>query len=398
MKDAPGQGQTLSGVVSCSWQSGARNSKPRRQHTEPAASHGAEGNPALASFLQVLDDHISAHLEQLQLMTTDLGTVQGCQGTVQGPTQRRGHYARATGQGNRTGHHQGQPARALAREPSGKPEREPAREPGNRPGHHQGQQAWAPSRIPARAPSGKPEREAARAPKRRGQPEWATGLDNLAGRMLFFSIYGTLVTPQNLFFYFNETFFLKMGRFLLFLPIIPTLLFLLILPHSIKFLLNRSPNIISLFSNVLIKTEENSKVKIKELFEKPVKVISDGGTNKSDYVYDRKNWKYSSSKARDRLNCSDSEEVDHVVALKEAFDSGAYEWPASKKKQFANDPDNQMCLDGGLNSSKSDDDLAEWDGGSCSLRKKIAKITIKVKGKYNLEIDSEEQRAINNPC
>ena len=59
-----------------------------------------------------------------------------------------------------------------------------------------------------------------------------------------------------------------------------------------------------------------------------------------------------------------------------------------------------MCLDGKLNMSmsKSDGDLAEWDGGSCSLRKRIAKTTVIVKGKYGLEIDPAEQRAIENPC
>lgn len=35
-------------------------------------SHPAEEDPALAPFLQVLDDHVSAHSEQLQPMTTDL--------------------------------------------------------------------------------------------------------------------------------------------------------------------------------------------------------------------------------------------------------------------------------------------------------------------------------------
>ena len=38
--------------------------------------------------------------------------------------------------------------------------------------------------------------------------------------------------------------------------------------------------------------------------------------------YDRDNWSFNSSGARARLGCSSSEHVDHIVALKEAYDSG----------------------------------------------------------------------------
>lgn len=115
-------------------------------------------------------------------------------------------------------------------------------------------------------------------------------------------------------------------------------------------------------------------------------------------VYDRDNWDYNSSAARKRLQCTSTEHVDHVVALKEAYDSGASNWSSSKKKRFANDPSNQMCLDAKINMSKSDHDLAEWGGGGCSLRKRIAQVTVEVKNAYNLEIDSAEQEAIENPC
>ena len=109
--------------------------------------------------------------------------------------------------------------------------------------------------------------------------------------------------------------------------------------------------------------------------------------------YDRDNWDYDSSAARQRLGCSISEHVDHVVALKEAYDSGASSWSAARKRQFANDPLNQWCLDAGLNQSKSDRDLAEWSGGSCAQRKHIASVTIAVKATYGLSIDSAERRA-----
>ena len=109
--------------------------------------------------------------------------------------------------------------------------------------------------------------------------------------------------------------------------------------------------------------------------------------------YDRDNWSYDSSAARSRLGCSGSEHVDHVVALKEAYDSGASSWSNARKRQFANDPLNEWCLDAGLNVSKSDGDLAEWTGGSCTQRQHIAEVTVAVKAKYGLATDSAERRA-----
>ena len=109
--------------------------------------------------------------------------------------------------------------------------------------------------------------------------------------------------------------------------------------------------------------------------------------------YDRTNWHYNSYDARKRLECTKTEHVDHIVALKEAFDSGASNWSLTKKKEFANDPLNQWCLDGGLNMSKSDKDLGEWDGGSCDIRKHIGEVSIEVKKKYGLKMDSAEEEA-----
>ena len=118
--------------------------------------------------------------------------------------------------------------------------------------------------------------------------------------------------------------------------------------------------------------------------------------------YDRDNWDYNSYAARKRLECSKTEHVDHIVALKEAFDSGGFSWSLTKKKQFANDPLNQWCLDGSINMSKSDKDLGEWNGGSCDIRKHIGEVSIEVKRKYGLKMDNDEEEAtrmaLNNDC
>ncbi len=110
--------------------------------------------------------------------------------------------------------------------------------------------------------------------------------------------------------------------------------------------------------------------------------------------YDRDNWSFDSSRARARLGCNSSEHVDHIVALKEAYDSGAAAWSSTRKAEFANDPANLWCLDASVNLSKSDGDLAEWAGGSCAQRKHIATVTQQVKHAYALSTDGAEQRAI----
>lgn len=120
---------------------------------------------------------------------------------------------------------------------------------------------------------------------------------------------------------------------------------------------------------------------------------SSSGNGNSD-GYDRDNWSFNSSSARAELSCSSSEHVDHVVALKEAYDSGAANWTNRRKAQFANDLANLWCLEASVNISKSDHDLAEWGGGTCTQRKYIARVTKIVKAKYELTTDAPERVAI----
>jgi hypothetical protein len=56
-------------------------------------------------------------------------------------------------------------------------------------------------------------------------------------------------------------------------------------------------------------------------------------------------------------------DVDHVVALKEAWDSGAHAWTAARRRAFANDvshPDSLVAVSAASNRSKSDKDPAQW--------------------------------------
>ena len=73
--------------------------------------------------------------------------------------------------------------------------------------------------------------------------------------------------------------------------------------------------------------------------------------------YDRKDFNYYSYKPNTAIGfytgkTCDFINIDHVVSLKDAYESGAANWSASKKETFANDRRNHVPSCGRVNSSK----------------------------------------------
>lgn len=89
-------------------------------------------------------------------------------------------------------------------------------------------------------------------------------------------------------------------------------------------------------------------------------------------------------------------DVDHVVALAEAWDSGAWAWSESRRRAFANDPDNLLVVTASSNRSKSDSDLAQWRPPRRDAWCLTAQITVQVKHRYQLAVDPAEARAIRD--
>lgn len=101
-------------------------------------------------------------------------------------------------------------------------------------------------------------------------------------------------------------------------------------------------------------------------------------------------------------------DVDHVVALAEANESGAWEWDASQKKMFSQDSMNHLATLACVNRSKGARDIAEWSdvwiiksqacGGGYSVTSEgrclLATITLKIKAKWNLSVDNDEAEAL----
>ncbi|MEU5873795.1 proprotein convertase P-domain-containing protein [Glycomyces sp. NPDC047369] len=90
--------------------------------------------------------------------------------------------------------------------------------------------------------------------------------------------------------------------------------------------------------------------------------------------------------------------IDHVVALSEAWASGAWAWTTAERQAFANDINSPQLwiATTSANSSKSDYDPAEWMPSNSSVRCDYVKAWTHVKYLYDLTIDSAEKTAIQS--
>lgn len=87
-------------------------------------------------------------------------------------------------------------------------------------------------------------------------------------------------------------------------------------------------------------------------------------------------------------------DLDHIVALAEAWDSGADQWDRETRREFANDPDNLILVSASSNREKSADDAAEWAPYFPDTHCAFAAAIVHVKGKYNLSVDGAEKAAL----
>jgi hypothetical protein len=86
--------------------------------------------------------------------------------------------------------------------------------------------------------------------------------------------------------------------------------------------------------------------------------------------------------------------IDHVVAVSDAWQKGAFKWDATKRINFYNDPLNLMTTQRSLNSQKGDGDAATWLPPLKSYRCTYVARQIAVKVKYSIWVTKAEKAAM----
>jgi hypothetical protein len=121
--------------------------------------------------------------------------------------------------------------------------------------------------------------------------------------------------------------------------------------------------------------------------ESKVAVSLSGGTvrtGKWRSYYDGQTWRQASDV-----------DIDHLVPLKEAWDSGAKRWNADTRKRFANDLRDRRSLvavTDNVNQAKGADDPAQWMPvrGKCRYTKEW----VAVKSRWDLSVNRAEKRTL----
>ncbi|HEX8519261.1 MAG TPA: HNH endonuclease family protein [Pseudonocardia sp.] len=92
---------------------------------------------------------------------------------------------------------------------------------------------------------------------------------------------------------------------------------------------------------------------------------------------------------------SDDVQIDHVVALSDAWQKGAQQLDDATRRNLANDPLNLMAVDGPTNQGKGDSDAATWLPPNRPFRCKYVARQVAVKAKYHLYVTDAERDAIS---
>jgi hypothetical protein len=87
-------------------------------------------------------------------------------------------------------------------------------------------------------------------------------------------------------------------------------------------------------------------------------------------------------------------QIDHVVALSDAWQKGAAGWSAARRLAFANDPLNLLAVDGPSNARKRDGDTATWLPPNKPYRCRFVARQVAVKAKWGLWVTAAERDAM----
>ncbi|MDH6293166.1 HNH endonuclease family protein [Rhodococcus opacus] len=87
-------------------------------------------------------------------------------------------------------------------------------------------------------------------------------------------------------------------------------------------------------------------------------------------------------------------QIDHVIALSDAWQKGAQQLSPEQRRDLANDPRNLQAVDGPTNGQKSDSDAASWLPPNKGYRCTYVSRQVDVKALYNLWVTQAEKDAM----
>ena len=91
---------------------------------------------------------------------------------------------------------------------------------------------------------------------------------------------------------------------------------------------------------------------------------------------------------------ADKVQIDHLVSLHDAWNSGAATWNDDRRRRFANDPLNLLAVSGTTNQAKGDDTAAEWLPPDRTFHCEYVARQVAVKAKWRLSITRSEHDAL----
>jgi len=86
-------------------------------------------------------------------------------------------------------------------------------------------------------------------------------------------------------------------------------------------------------------------------------------------------------------------QIDHVVALGNAWATGAYAWTSTQREAFANDENELLAVSAHANESKGDDDASQWLPTE-SYQVMYVEHQIGIKAAYHLGVTADERVAM----
>ncbi|MYY17832.1 MULTISPECIES: HNH endonuclease family protein [unclassified Streptomyces] len=89
-------------------------------------------------------------------------------------------------------------------------------------------------------------------------------------------------------------------------------------------------------------------------------------------------------------------DIDHLVALSDAWQKGAQKWNDAKRRAFANDPLNLVAADASANRRKGDGDTSTWLPPNEAYHCTYVAGQVAVKQKYELWVTRAERKAMTD--